>query len=53
MLIAVILVQVGRSLSKKAVVSAAKHKKALIFFSIAMLLILSRIPWNKAMFPGM
>lgn len=53
MLIAIILVQVGRSTSKKATTAVAKHKKALIFFSIGMLLILSRIPWNKALMPGM
>jgi hypothetical protein len=53
MIIAVILIQVGRSLSKKAVDSVSKHKKALIFFSIGFVLILSRIPWQKALFPGM
>ncbi len=53
MVIAIVLIQVGRSLSKKAVDAASKHRKALIFFSIGFLLILSRIPWNKAMWPGM
>lgn len=51
MIIAIVLIQVGRSVSKKAVDAAAKHRKSLIFFSIGMLLILSRIPWNKAMWP--
>jgi hypothetical protein len=45
-IIAIALIQVGRTLSKKATESAAKHKKSLIFFSIGLLLILSRIPWN-------
>jgi len=53
MIIAIALIQVGRTLSKKATDAAAKHKKALIFFSIGMILILSRIPWNRAMWPGM
>jgi hypothetical protein len=53
MIIGIVLVQVGRSLSKKEQDSMKKHKKALIFFSIGMLLMLSRIPWDRAMFPGM
>lgn len=44
--IAIALVQIGRTLSKKATDSMVKHKKSLIFFSIALLLILSRIPWK-------
>ncbi len=51
MIIAVVLIQIGRSLSKKATEVAAKHRKALIFFSIGFLLMLSRIPWDKALFP--
>jgi hypothetical protein len=43
--IAIALIQIGRTLSKKAEDSMAKHKKSLIFFSIGLLLILSRIPW--------
>jgi hypothetical protein len=53
MIIAIALIQVGRSLSKKATDAMSKHRKALIFYSIGFLLILSRIPWNKALFPGM
>ncbi len=53
MIIAIALIQVGRTLSKKAADSFSKHRKALIFFSIGMVLILSRIPWSKALFPGM
>jgi hypothetical protein len=45
-IIAIALIQVGRTLSKKATESATKHKKSLIFFSIGLLLILSRIPWS-------
>lgn len=47
-IIAIALIQVGRTLSKKATDSVAKHKKALIFFSIGLLLILSRIPWSNS-----
>lgn len=53
MVIAIVLIQVGRTLSKKAVDAAAKHRKALVFYSIGFILILSRIPWNKALLPGM
>jgi len=53
MIIAIALIQVGRTLSKKATDAFSKHRKALIFFSIGIILILSRIPWNKALFPGM
>ena len=51
MIIAIVLIQVGRSLSKKATDAMVKHRRAVIFFSIGMLLILSRIPWNKALWP--
>lgn len=52
MVIAIVLIQVGRSISKKATDSMAKHRKSLVFFSIGFILILSRIPWEKALFPG-
>jgi hypothetical protein len=45
-IIAIALIQVGRTLSKKAVEASVKYKKSLIFFSIGLLLILSRIPWQ-------
>ncbi|MFI5221250.1 MAG: hypothetical protein ACHQK8_02910 [Bacteroidia bacterium] len=53
MIIAIAFIQAGRIVSKKATEDAAKHRKALIFFSIGMLLILSRIPWHKPLIPGM
>jgi len=40
----VTLIQIGRIKSKKAVESVAKHKTMFIFTSIALLLILSRMP---------
>ncbi len=45
MIIAWILVHAGRISVKKAVTSQAKFKKTLIFFGIALLLILIAIPW--------
>lgn len=44
--VAIALVQVGRTLSKKTEDDAAKYRKTLIFFGIALLMILSRIPWQ-------
>lgn len=45
-IIAIALIQMGRTLSKKATDVATKHKRALIWFSIGLILILSRIPWQ-------
>ena len=45
MLLAWILVHVGRVAVKKANGDAAKHKRMLIFFGIAFVLILAAIPW--------
>lgn len=47
MILAVILAQVGRSLSKKATTDLQKHKKSAIFYSVALVLVLSRIPWDS------
>jgi hypothetical protein len=45
MIIAWILVHVGRSSVKRAVTDTSKHKKMLVFFGLAFLLILASIPW--------
>ncbi len=45
MIIAWILVHVGRVSVKKASSSSAKFKRSLIFFGLAILLILASIPW--------
>lgn len=45
MLIAWILVHAGRTAVKKAATQRAKYKKTLIYFGIALLLILISIPW--------
>ena len=51
MFIAVTMVQVGRSISRKQTNAVLKHKRALVFFTIGILLILSRIPWHRALWP--
>ncbi|MBC7889424.1 MAG: hypothetical protein H7Z13_16220 [Ferruginibacter sp.] len=45
MILAWILVHVGRASVKRAGTDAAKHKRMLIFFGIAIILILVSIPW--------
>lgn len=45
MILAAVLIQIGRSKSKKAVDVAKKHKLAALFFTIGFLLILMMIPW--------
>lgn len=47
MLIAWVLIHVGYSRVKKAKSALAKHKAALIFYGIALLLILIRVPWTS------
>ena len=44
-IIALVLVHIGRSKVKKAGTDAQKHKKALIFYGLALLVILLLIPW--------
>ena len=45
MIIAWILVHVGRVSVKRAVAPAAKHKRSLLFFGLSILIILAAIPW--------
>lgn len=45
MLIAIVLITMGRSLSKRTADELSKHKKIAIFFGLGLILILSRIPW--------
>lgn len=48
MIIALVLVHVGRAKSKKDVVPWKKHRSAAIFYGIALVLILAAIPWDRA-----
>jgi predicted acyltransferase len=45
MLLAAVLIQIGRSKSKKQQNVPQKHKTALLFFAIGFVLILATIPW--------
>ncbi len=43
--IGVVLAHLGRAMNRKATEASAKHKRAAIFFGLAILLILAAIPW--------
>ena len=47
MLIAIVLITIGWSKHKKKTEDNAKFKTFAIFYGIALLLVLSRIPWNQ------
>jgi hypothetical protein len=51
MIVALVLAHIGRSRAKKADTDVSKHKNAAIFYTIAILLILAAIPWNRALLP--
>ena len=45
MILAAVLIQIGSTKSKKATDTRKKHKTALTYFAIAMIIILAAIPW--------
>ena len=45
MLIAIILLHIGKAQGKKAISDKAKHRRTLVFYLLALLLILISIPW--------
>ena len=45
MIIAIVLVHIGKSYAKKDLPDSVKHKRTLIFFGLALLIILISIPW--------
>lgn len=47
MIIAIVLITIGWSKHKKKTENNAKFKTFAIFYGIALLLVLSRIPWNN------
>lgn len=50
MIIALVLIHIGRSKSKKVESPWKKHRIAAIFYGISLVLILLAIPWEKALF---
>lgn len=58
MIIAIILITLGRGMAKKSVPDTTKYKKAFWYFFIALILILAAVPWpfraiGRPLFPGM
>jgi hypothetical protein len=51
MLVAVVLITIGRSSSKKAVDAVKKHKRIALFFLIGLIIILAAIPWPFSRVP--
>ncbi|MGG9971523.1 hypothetical protein ACQ33O_06985 [Ferruginibacter sp. SUN002] len=45
MIVAIAAIHIGYSATKKATTDNSKHKKSLIFFAIALIIILAAIPW--------
>ena len=45
MIIAIVLITIGRGVSKKNIPDGVKHKKTFWFFLIALLIVLVSIPW--------
>ena len=50
MIIALVIIHVGRSKSKKGTSPVKQHKTAAIYYTIALILILAAIPWDRALF---
>ena len=45
MLIAVILIHIGKAQARKAISDKAKHRRTLLFYLIALIIIMISIPW--------
>ncbi len=58
-LIAIVLIHIGYSYAKKILPDATRHKRSLLFYGLALLIILISIPWpfregiGRPWFPGM
>ena len=50
MIIALVVIHIGRSKSKKAKITARKHRAAAIFYTLGLIIILAGIPWDRALF---
>lgn len=49
MIIALVLVHIGRAKSKREPIAWKKHRTAAIFYGISLLLIIAAIPWERAL----
>jgi hypothetical protein len=53
MVLALVFAHLGSALPKKVEDAVSKHKRAAIWFSLAVLLILAGIPWSRPLFPSL
>lgn len=53
MLLAMIFAHLGSALAKRATQDSAKHQRAALWYSLAMIVILVGMPWMRALLPGM
>jgi hypothetical protein len=58
MIIAIILIHIGYSYAKRSIPDNVKHKRTLLFYVLALLVILAFVPWpfrefGRPLFPGM
>lgn len=48
MIVALVLVHIGRAKSKKALEAWKKHRAAAVYYTISLIVILAAIPWDRA-----
>ncbi len=48
MIIALVLIHIGRAKSKNSVAPWKKHRSAAVYYGISLVLILAAIPWERA-----
>ena len=58
MVLAIIFIHIGYSFAKRKLADSVKHRRSLLFYSLALLIILIFIPWpfrefGRPLFPGM
>ncbi|MBY0479804.1 MAG: hypothetical protein K2Q21_00510 [Chitinophagaceae bacterium] len=59
MIIAIVLITIGKGVAKKDLTDAVKHKRSAVLFLAALLIILATVPWpfregiGRPWFPGM
>ncbi len=49
MVIALIIIHIGRSKSKKKLIVLRKHRSAAIYYTLGLIVILAAIPWDRAL----
>ena len=59
MFLAIVLITVARGVFRKPITNEAKHKRALLLYVVALILVIAAVPWpfreavGRPWFPGM